>query len=380
MNETNMTNSFRSLLLFSAVSLSFLLTVTVVEAETVVRSGEEVSIAEDQVIEGDFYSVAGKVNVSGSVEEDLTAVAGKITVNGSVGDNAFLLAGQTDIHGVIGDDLRIISGETTIAEPVMGDVLVLGGTVSILSTASVSGDVILYAGEATVEGSVGGDILGTVGNLRVDALVAGDMDVTVEHLTLGGRANVSGSVRYVSNELVVQSLNATVVGGMVRSDPVIPGSQPNVQAALIPVLILLFSVLTWYLASRKTLDLVVERALTRSPRALFLGILVMFFTPIIFILLLISVIGSLAGTVVAFAYLLLVTLSFVGMVAVSGQLLMFIFNQPAKQTTILSLIVGVVSVGLLMLLPVIGQIAVFILVLITLGAMADIIYRPTIEK
>lgn len=346
------------------------------EARTVVRTGDSVSVAEGQLIEGDFYTAAGKINVSGEVEKDMIAAGGQLTINGSVGDDALFLAAQTDIYGTIGDDLRVIGGSVTIAEPVVGDVFVIAGQVDILSTASVGGDVLVYGGEVTIEGPVGGDVLGTVDLLRIDSVVAGDIDVTVGQLTLGDRATVEGAVKYVSNELLIQALNATVVGDIVRNDPVLPGNEASVRNALVPILMLLFSVLAWFLISRRTLNLVVARALTKSPRPILLGFLTVFFAPLAIGVLIISMIGTFVGFIGVLAYLLVVMLSMVSLSAVIGQLLMRTFNHPSANLSLLTLCVGVSVVGVLMLLPYIGQVILVTALLVTVGAMMDVMLRP----
>ena len=346
------------------------------EAKTVVRSGESVSISEDQVIEGNFYSAASKIYISGEVKDDMAAAGGQITINGSVGRDALLAAGSVEVHGIIGEDLRIISGEVTIAEPVMGDVFVVGGSVHILSSASIGGDLLLYAGEATVEGPVGGNINGGVGKLRIDSNVAGDVDVRVTDLTLGERASVEGSVLYVSNELVTQALNATIAGELVRSDPVIVDGQFNLRASLVPVLMLVFATLAWFLVSRRTLSRVTGRALVASPRPILLGLATLFLTPLVIGILLVSMVGLYIGMIALFGYLLLLMLGFVGLVAVIGQLLMKVFNQPHAHLSLLSLVVGIVGVTLLMMLPVIGQVLIILFMLTTLGSIVDLLLRP----
>lgn len=353
----------------------FFLLVSVASADTVVRTGESVSIANDQIIEGDFYSAAGKVHISGEVTEDVIVAAGQATINGPVGNNAFLIAGRAEVHGTVGDDLRIIAGEITLAEPVMGDVLVIGGTVNILSTASISGDLLIFAGDVVIEGSVGGDVFGTAGNLRIDAPVTGDVDVRVERLTIADNARVEGMVRYVSNEVAVKTLHATVAGDLVRSDPVLPTGSTNVKMLLMPVLLLLFSVLIWYLISRRTLNLVVERALVKSPRPIFLGLAALLFTPIVILFSFVSMIGTLVGFAVLFGYLLMIVLSIASIPAVFGQLLMGAFSKSAPSSSLLSLIAGVVAIALLLLLPVIGLIALIIVMVIAQGAIVDLLVR-----
>lgn len=362
----------------AVVGTFFVLAVSVVDAQSVVRSGDTVSIAEDQVIEGDFYSAANIINVSGEVSEDALLVGGQVTVNGASGDDLLIVSGQTDIHGTVGDDLRIVAGEVTIAEPVMGDVFVAAGTVHILSTASIAGDLLMYAGQATVEGSVGGDVMGTVENLRIDAAVAGDVDVTVTQLTLGDRAAVNGSVRYVSHELAVLAPNHMVGGDVLRNDPVLPGTDMTVKAALIPVLVLLFSVLVWYLVSRRSLRTVVSRAVVRSPRPVLLGVVTLLVMPFVTAVLLFSVLGTMVGIISVLGYMLLVLLGMVAVPAILGQLLLKVFNQPNAQLSLLSLVVGVVGVSLLMLLPVLGQVLILALLLVAMGAMVDALIRPEV--
>lgn len=362
-----------------ALSLLFLVTVDVARAENVVRSGNEVSISEDQIINGDFYSAGGKVSISGEIKEDALIVGGQVTVNGPVGSDVFIFGGRVDVHSTIGDDLRVVAGEVTIAEPIMGDVFISARTVSILSTASVSGDIILLAENVSIEGSVGGDIIGTVSNLKIDAVVEGDIDVKVGQISLGDRAEVLGSVRYVSTQLITQALNSSVEGDLVRSDPVIPVKDATLRTVLTPLLILLFSVLIWYLISRSTLNKISKRALVVSPRPALLGLVTLFFAPLGIAILLISVIGTFVGVVALFTYALLVLLSFIGMSAVIGLMLMRVFNQPNAHLSLLSLVVGVIGVSLLSLLPVLGQLIILLFIIITLGAMVDLLIRPSVK-
>lgn len=353
-----------------------LATPQVSSASSVIRSGETVSITDDQTIEADFYSAASKIHISGEIGEDLVATGGQVTINGSVAEDAFLIAGRVDIHGTIGDDLRIVAGEVTIAGPVMGDVLVIGGSVHILSTASISGDLILYGGDVVIDGSVGGDVLGSVGSLRIDSAVAGTVDITVGQFVLGDRASVSGDVRYISNELIVQAPGAVVSGTLLRNDPIIPTMDSNIHLTLIPILILLFSVLVWHLISRHTLRPIVSKTLTKSFKPLAYGLLTLVFMPFVIVILFASMLGTLLSGVFLFGYMLLVLLSIIALPAVLGQLLSLAFGQSTPHPTLLTIIVGVTGVALLLLLPIVGPAVLFGLMVIIIGAMVDIILHP----
>lgn len=344
-----------------------------VSASSVIRTGDAVSVAGDQLIEGDFYSVAGKLNLSGVVQGDAVIASPQVTVNGNIDADAMLIGGTVDVYGTIGDDLRIVGGEITIAEPVMGDVMVVGGTLTILSSASVSGDVILVTGEAVVEGSVGGDILGWSDSLRIDAPIAGDVSVTVNTLTLGDEANISGSVQYVSRNLLVQAQSATVEGELIRNDPVVPAADTSLRTALIPVLVILFSVLAWYLISRKTLTTVTNKALSKSFRPAFFGFASIILVPFGIIILSASVIGMLVGITLFFLYALLIMLALIGLPALVGQAIMKLLKRTTQELTLLTLVVGVFGVMILAVIPFIGALILIGMLVLAIGAMIDVL-------
>ena len=346
-------------------------------AETVVRTGDSVSVEKDQRIEGDFYTAGSILNISGEINGDLTAVAGKNTLNGKVATDALMAGGNVDVHGSVGEDLRIIAGDAVIAEPVTGDVFVIAGTVKVLSTASIGGDLIIYGGNAEVSGSVGGDIHGNVGTLRIDAPVAGSVDVTTDSLTLGDRADVVGSVRYVSVATLARSQNAKVGGEITRSDIVKEDNRVVARSILIPILMVLFAVLVWYLIARKFLTRIVDRALVPSIRPVATGFIAVFATPVLAIILIASVLGGFVGVTALITYILIVLLAFISSTAVLGQ---FIMNQVKKNKVALApltLGVGIVAAVVCLFIPFLGPAILLVAFLVTLGAIVDLFLHPT---
>ncbi len=364
------------LLMVAIMATAF--SVTPAEARTVLRSGDSVSIAEDQIVEGDFYTAGSKISISGEIKEDIVSAGGETTINGTVGGDAFLTGGRVDVHGKIGDDLRILAGEVTIAEPVAGDIFVIGGSVNILSTATVAGDVIIFGGEAVIEGTVEGDVIGMMGTLRIDAPVKGDVDVTVEQLTLGDNAVIDGGVSYVSDVVLVQSLNATVAGDVMRSDTLVEEDGNGWNSLVVFALVLLFSVLVWYLVARKTLQSVVSRISDHGVRSVLIGFATLIFAPVAFSVLMVSVIGSVVGFIAFLIYLIALVLSVVGATAVLGALSLLIGKKKSVPTVnLVSLVLGVLVFCLLILVPVIGPLVITCSILLTFGALIDALIGKT---
>jgi len=355
----------------------FLVAPALVLADTVIRTGETVSIDSDQRIDGDFYSAASILNLSGEVSEDMTAVGGKVTLNGNVGKDALFVGGSVDVHGSVGDDLRIVGGDVILAEPVTGDVFVIAQSITILDTASIGGDLIIYGADAEVSGSVGGDIVGNVETLRLDAPVKGTVDITTKQLTIGERADIGGTVRYLSAETLTRSPSAKIAGEITRNDPVKEETNlPGAKAVLIPVLMVLFSALVWYLVARKLLTAIVDRALVRGIRPVATGFITFFAAPVIIVILTISVLGTLVGITAFAAYLFATLLAIVSSAAVLGQLIVKLYKKELSPLSPLTLCIGVAAMTLLAVIPVFGLIALVGLFMITLGALVDLVLHP----
>ncbi|MEY2665725.1 MAG: hypothetical protein RLZZ480_830 [Candidatus Parcubacteria bacterium] len=357
-------------------AVAFLTVPVSASADTVIRTGETISIDSNQKIDGDFYAAASILNLSGAVGEDMSAVGGKVTLNGSVGKDALLAGGNVDVHGAVGDDLRIVGGDVIIAEPVTGDVFVIARSVTILDTASIGGDLIVYANEVVVSGSVGGDIIGSVETARLDAAVAGSVDISVGVLTIGDRANISGTVKYTSADTLTRAPNAKA-GEILRNDPVAKeGGTSGAKFASLVVLSFLFSVLVWYLVARNFLAHIVERALVRGIRPTATGFITFFAAPVIIVVLTVSVLGTLVGVTAFAAYLFAVLLSIISSAAVVGQLVVQTYKKSATALTPLTLCVGVSVITVVAMIPKIGPLAIVVLFVVTLGALVDIILHP----
>jgi cytoskeletal protein CcmA (bactofilin family) len=115
-------------ILIGLVLLAVLLAVSPVRGAMETRSGQEVTIGLDEVVEDDLYVTANDVVVDGTIEGDLVAFGRSITVNGTV-EGDLIAAGQTvEVGGTVEDDARLA-----------GQALLLGGRASV-------GDDLLAAG------------------------------------------------------------------------------------------------------------------------------------------------------------------------------------------------------------------------------------------
>ena len=365
---------FQQSLLFALVSL-ILLTPVFAEARTVVRSGDTVSIGQDQLIEGDLYTAANIINVSGEIKEDLLVAGAEVTINGRVGKDVLIFGGEVDVQGTVGDDLRILGGDIVIAQPVLGDVFVVGGDVEVLPTATITGDLTVVGGSIEVAGSVDGRVFGWVESLRIDNVVGGDVEVTTVSLTLGDKADVAGDIKYTSQNQLVRSQSANVAGEVLRTDPVVEERSSDLMSLLMPLLIILFSVALWYLLSRRVLGRVVERALEPGIKRVLIGTFVLLFGPLAVSIMMVSMLGMLAGIILLTTYILMITLAVIALPAVMAQFVYSIIDTNHRPVNLLTLLAGTLLVGICAVVPFIGPVLLVGFFVLTFGALIDLLVR-----
>lgn len=363
-----------------AISIATLLALfpVFVNAETVLRTGADVSVESQQVVEGDYYVSVGPLGstvMSGSIAEDMYAFGASVTVNGEVGADATFIAGSAQVYSPIGDDLRVLGGEVVIADTVAGDVFILAGSVSILSTASISGDVYVFGGSAVVEGDVAGSIYGHVEQLEVNGKVAGDVDVVaVAGVTLGDTAEILGNVLYSSVLDVQRSPNTVVEGQVQKKSQESQTTQDRIRDVMLPLFISLFTSLTVFLLFRTRLQDLLLSLENESGKSLLIGALTAIAGPFVAVVLIATILGMFVGVALLALLVFLYVVSFALTGVVFGFMLLRAFN-PKTQLSLTTIIVGTLLLNSLLFIPIAGVFVLIVLECMTLGALSLMLYR-----
>jgi cytoskeletal protein CcmA (bactofilin family) len=344
-------------------------------AETVVRTGQNITVEAEQTVAGDYYVYVGpfsNTTMSGKVEGDMYAFGGVVTTNGAIENDLTIIGGSAQMHATVTDDVRIVAGEVTVADHVGGDLVVLGGVLNVLSTATIDGDVIFYGGTATIAGSIKGSVLGTAEKVRIDATVQKNVDVqTAKALTLGDTANIAGAVRYTSIYELERGVNAEIAGEVTKVNSVSATANTKhglTLFSLLPMLISLFSTLVLFLLFRRTLEAVALRVQKHTLKVSLLGMGALLLGPSIAVLLMVTGLGFFIGVMLlallCFVFVLGYTLSGV---VLGSYLAKWFTNHP--RVTLNWVVAGTVVIQAMLFVPVVGiLLAVFVSVL-TIGAL-----------
>lgn len=343
----------------------------IASAETVVRTGNSVSIAVNQVVEDDFYASAGSVTHSGEVKSDMYVMAGSVTVNGPIGVDLTALGGTVQVNAPIGDDVRVIGGEVVISGEVKGDVFVIGGLLKILSSAKIDGGVYFYGGEAEIEGVVVGSVMGRAETITIAGEVGG-MDVSAVNVILSDRANVRGDLSYESVRELDRAAGATVEGDILKGTVKVEDNQGN--ASLIFTLSWVFTTLCVFLIFRSRFGELLGEIKKNTVRVGLVGLGVVFIAPILIFILLATVLGAWLGIVVLLSTLLIFLASIIILPILLGGYIMSHLTK-GRRIDLLSVLLGVFVIILLSYIPVLGGLLISVAFVAVVGVIVYMIYR-----
>jgi len=329
---------------------------------------------------GDDRYVAGDdVLLEEDVAGDALVVGGRSEVAGRVGGDALVTGGTVDVRGEIDEDVYAAGGDVRVEATVRGNLRAAGGSVSLEPTGHVEGNATLAGGNVDVYGRVGGGLQAFGGRIRIDGEVSGDVEVASDNVRVGPGARIGGRLLYRGPGMPEVADGAVIAGGVEKQRRAWKDISPEsgigrvasgVMRALWFTGVLLLGVLlvvvfpnfSWEAAATVRSDALASTGL---------GLALLVAVPVVAVVLFVTIIGIPLGFAVILGYVLLLMLGYMTGALALGDLLLG-KAKPAEARApgwrILFLVLALLAIALVRRVPVIGELAVFVLFLAGFGA------------
>lgn len=419
---------YRFLSVFSLLAL-LSMTITTPALAFDGRSGENVVIEADEVIEDDVYVTANNFVLDGTVKGDLIVFGTTITINGTV-EGDLMAAGQSVIiNGTVTDDARIAGAALQIGKTatIGGDVIAGGASLETQDGSAIEGELVVGAGQALLGGNVTGDVLAGAGSMELHGEFGGNVKAEVGDpgeggvppsmympqsnvsfprvtpgFTIAEGAKIKGNLEYTQSKDIKIPANA-VDGKITRTKPVVDPGKKEVPPTPAQnamnwtfdlfrsiVTLIAFGLLLGWLAPMfmKTL---VEKVQTTPAASLGWGVIAyaaFFFAILVIIVAMVAggllfgvlTLGGVSGTIIWVGILAIFAL-IVGFVFVtvfltkiivswlSGKLILSRINPALAEHKVWPLVVGVIIIALLVALPFVGWLFGILVMFLGLGAL-----------
>ena len=383
------------------------------------KTGKEVTIAQDEVIEDDLYMTGEIMTVKGTVKGDVVASGKVVRIEGVVEGDVMAAGQAVVIDGEVRDDVRIAGMTLKLGESasVGDDLFAAGFSFESLNGSQIFGRTSLTGYQALVAGEHREDLVGSLVALRIDGRVAGNVEAAVESeagpawwtqfmqspvplptvdpgLALGSGARVGGNLSYKSKRAAEIADGALVTGETRHEVPEateVPKVRPGKRFAKVLrwfVALYLFGSLLLWLVPEKV-NGVATAVADRPVASLGWGIVTLLGFPVAMVLVLVvtlvlamlfgfMTLGKMTALVVVLGLLLELLLAMklwiaVGflapvVVSLAGGRFLMTRGGAAEKSPFSSLLVGLALLALLSVVPFIGTLLRWLVVLIGLGA------------
>lgn len=324
--------------------------------------------------EDDVYMAGANLHIDSETRGDLLAAGGTLALARPVGRDAMLAGGTVDVRAPVGDDLRAAGGTVTVSSAVGDDAVVAGGRVHLAGTGTVGGRAWLAGSEVVIEGRIAGELRAAGGTLALAGAIGGDADLAAQTVELRPGAHVAGNLVYRSPSEARIAPGARVDGEVRRIALDAPAVGPAVRATggLVALAALALAGIVLYLLFPR-FALGAARTLRSAPwRALVVGFASLAAIPVLVILLLASVIGIPLALALLAAYLILLLAGFlVGILSLGdlGLSQLAPARMHARLGIVAALIAALALLWLVRLVPVLGGLATFFVLLFGTGAL-----------
>lgn len=351
------------------------------------KYGENYSLRKGESVEGDLYAVGANTTIAGNVLGDLVATGASVFVGGNeISDDVLIIADSAHIISSVKKDLRAIARKIYIGNSVGEDVAVAGGSVEILPQASIAGDLLLVAGKASIFGEVQGNLKAVVGEIFIDDVIHGDVSLVADKVVLGPNAVISGSFSYSASKLAEIQGGANIVGEVTfheinsraRAEKLIPTFLGT--WFVIKFIVILLSALIAHGILRNISHRFVVVSLNHKIWSLLKGFLVFVAVPVA------AFIGMLTFIAIPFSLFALalygigVLLAFVYAPIVLGSYIHKLYKKPDDiSVSWKTIVLGSVVLTLLGLVPFVGSIISYAVLLIALGGIYQVLFDKFVE-
>jgi cytoskeletal protein CcmA (bactofilin family) len=149
-----------------------------------------------ETIHNDLILGTDTARIDGTVDGDLIVFCRSLTINGRVIGDVISFAQIVRINGQVDGNVRDFSNTLLLSGPVAKNAMAFADRVELDSKSRIGGGMMVFAGDAALDGRMNRDLLGFIGRSVLNGFIGGNARVTSDRLTIGPTAEIAGKVSY----------------------------------------------------------------------------------------------------------------------------------------------------------------------------------------
>lgn len=317
--------------------------------------------------------IEDKCNVAENIDGCLAALGETVNVSGNVKGISFVLGDSVNLSGTT-EYLFLLGNTINLDTSIFKDSFILGATVNITSKNMLGRDAVILASTLNLSGEAKRDVTITAETVKIhDATILGNIRIDADNIVISGDTKILGTLTYyddtnidMANTVIIS--NADVLKAPTVEEPTKESifiSKVKKEIFTIATVAVVLLVLSCATSTFTKIDKKVVNNLNIGDAMVTMvtGFLVLSLTPIVIVILLVTIIGMPAAIILLILYIIGIWLSN----AFTGYVLVKHLFKNKKIHTIIVVILGLMLVTLLCNIPIISGVFKFISLIFGMG-------------
>ncbi len=332
-----------------------------------VKNSDSIYVSKDEIIQGNLYAAGSTINIDGKVTGDVFCAGQSININGDVEGDVFCAGQSININGKIGGSLRVAGNSINLNGQVARNGVAIGASIVTAASSTIGWDLLVLGNAYVLRGGIGRDLYGNAGKVNLAGQIGGNVDIKFgeqknndQPLTIAGTAKINGDVKYTSTNNAVIENGSVIKGQTVHNLPKVAARKNNLSnlgwwwGKLISIFSALVIGLVLISFWREPIIKITDLMLAKIGPSFGWGIIALLLTPIIAIILLITIIGIPLSLILMALWLVALCLSKILAGILIGRGLLNNYWPKQKDSLISAMIIGVAIAYIIFSLPIIG--------------------------
>ena len=285
------------------------------------------------------------------------------------------------VRADIGDDVRLAGGDITLSGAVGDDAIAAGGNVTLTPDGRVSGRAWFSGGRIDVAGAVGRELKAAGGRIVLSGRVNGDVELTGRAISILDSAIIDGDLVYRSPR-EAEIASGAQIRGTISYEPVERPVGAVVGVGIVVLLSLIVTGSALFLLFPRFTGTAMTTVRAEPWKCLGLGLAVFVATPVVISVLFLTVTGWLPAIVIGALYLILLLAGFLTGTFYVGDVGWRRLGRSEVSRTgrLWSFVVALIVITLLGLVPLLGALLLFVLMLLGVGVLNLGLYRAYVGQ
>ncbi|OIO07458.1 hypothetical protein CO115_00205 [Candidatus Falkowbacteria bacterium CG_4_9_14_3_um_filter_36_9] len=343
-----------------------------------VKTSDSVYIGKNDTVAGNLYTAGANITVEGKVTGDVICAGQSVNINGAVEGDVICAGQSVNINGAVGGSVRAAGNSVNINGQVARNIMIAGASVILGSDAQAGWDMLIAGAVGEIRGKVGRDLYGVAASMIISGEVNGDVRLKIDDkieskrrgvglndnktkLKIEDTAKINGGLIYTAEGKAQISSSTSIVGKVTHNLPKLKNTKKLALMGLVWVrtysifssLIIGLVLISFWRGRIKDLTDVMQ---VKAGASIGWGIAVMFLTPVILILLLLTIIGIPLALMLLGIWLIFICVSKILTGILAGRIILEKFWKQKKDNLILAMIIGIVALWIIFSIPFVGWI------------------------